>query len=261
MLARVQDEVGRYEREERARAVLRGSRVYVVDTQRRLGDIERALSWAGADIARFESLAGAATGLFGSQRADALIVDASVSDREGARMLDRADPNLALFLCGGGPKAAARLRRSFGSSRPIPVLDRPAARFELLEFAAAAVSATRRVRRGRREQPTVGLGGEPPEPVARPQPDEWSCEQLRDRICYWGGELGLSERETQVMRGAVRRLKNKEIAEQLEVSVHAVKKYLRELLQKLGLESRHEIAWLLERTPTQRLAETSADDR
>ena len=44
--------------------------------------------------------------LFGSQRADALAIDASISDREGARMLDRADPSLALFLCGSGPRAA-----------------------------------------------------------------------------------------------------------------------------------------------------------
>lgn len=261
MLARVQDEIGRYEREERAREVLRGSRIFVVDAQQRMGDIEHALSWAGAEIARFASLAGAATGLFGSQRADGLAIDASISDREGARLLDRADPKLALFLCGSGPRGAQRLQHAFGSERRVPILERPAARYELLEFAAAAVLETRRSRRDRREQPSLVASVVEPEPLARPQPDDWSCELLRRRICHWSHELGLSERESQVMRGAVRRLKNKDIAEQLGVSVHAVKKYLRELLQKLGLESRHEIAWLLERTPERRLLELGTDDR
>jgi DNA-binding NarL/FixJ family response regulator len=256
MLARVQDEVGRYEREERARELLRGSRVYLVDAQRRLGDIERVLTWAGADIAHFETLAGAAMGLFGSERADALAIDVSASDREGARMLVKADPSVASFLYGGGPKAAARLQRAFSSSRAVPVLDRPAARYELLEFAAAAVVETRRSRRGRLERPRLVAPISPPATVTRPQPDDWSCAELRGRLCYWSDTLGLSEREAQVMRGAVRRLKNKEIAEQLDVSVHAVKKYLRELLQKLGLESRHEIAWLLECTPEQTLRDT-----
>lgn len=261
MLARVQDEIGRYEREERAREALRGSRIFVVDAQHRMEDIERALSWAGAEVARFETLGGAATGLFGSQRADALAIDASISDREGARMLDRADPNLAVFLCGSGPRAAQRLQHALGSSRIVPILDRPAARYELLEFAAAAVVETRRSRRGQREQPTLVARVGQPESAVRPQPDDWPCELLRRRICHWSSELGLSERENQVMRGAVRRLKNKDIAEQLGLSVHAVKKYLRELLQKLGLESRHEIAWLLERTPSSRLLELGSDDR
>ena len=261
MLATLQDEVSRYEREEQAREVLRGSRICVVDARHRMGDIERTLTWAGADIARFDDLGVAAAGLLGSQRVDALAIEASFSDREGARMLDRADPNVAIFLCGGGPRAAERLHQSFGAARAIPILDRPAARYELLEFAAAAVAETRRSRRGRRERPRIVASTEQPAPVARPQPDNWSCELLRGRICYWSGELGLSERETQVMRGAVRRLKNKEIAEQLDVSVHAVKKYLRELLQKLGLESRHEIAWLLERTPDRSLLKLGRDDR
>ncbi len=248
MLATTHAEIHRYEREERAREVLRGSRLCVVDAHESVSDIEDALSWAAAEVVRCASLEEVVRALASSDRIDAVVVDALTSDREGQRRLQRVDPSLAIVLLGRAPKAARRLQLAFASGTEVPILDRPAARFELLEFAAAAVDETRRAR-GRRAERSLDRSGGGQDCVDRPQPDAWSCELVRERICYWSIHAGLSERESQVLRGVVRRLKNHEIATQLGITVHAVKKYLREVLHKLALESRHEVAWLLERTP------------
>ena len=249
MLAATHAEVCRYDREERARDILRGSRLVLVDPREHDSEVYDTLTWASADVRRFTSLDRGLRELCGSARPDALVLDAAVSEQGSTAHLRRADPSLASFVIGGGPKVAARLRGRLAGLEHAPILDRPAARFEILEFAASAVEQTRSIRRGRPNPSANLVTGPPAAGLEKPRPDLWSCAVLRARICYWSRRVGLSERETEVMRGVVRRLKNKEIAAQLDLSVHAVKKYLRELLQKLELESRHEVAWLLERTP------------
>lgn len=254
MLAATHAEIRRYDREERARKILCGSHLFLVHPSNDSSEVREALTWATAEVRCFDSIEVALRALSGSAVPDAMVVDAKVRDRRFSRHLSRADPTLQSFVVGRAPKVAARLRETLAGLENAPILDRPSARFEILEFAARAVEQTRQ-HRGRPGSIVIE-----PNPVNqldyKPRPDTWSCEVLRARICYWSDHLGLSERETEVMRGVVRRLKNKEIAAQLDLSVHAVKKYLHELLQKLELESRYEIAWLLTRTPVARLPTT-----
>jgi DNA-binding NarL/FixJ family response regulator len=58
--------------------------------------------------------------------------------------------------------------------------------------------------------------------------------------------VGLTQRETQAMRALARGLSNKEIADELSLTVPAVKSHLTNLYRKLGVSNRTEAArWAL----------------
>lgn len=57
-----------------------------------------------------------------------------------------------------------------------------------------------------------------------------------------GGRKGLSDRELDVLGLTAHGLSNKEVASQLQVSVHAVKFHLASIYRKLGVANRTEAA-------------------
>jgi DNA-binding NarL/FixJ family response regulator len=114
-------------------------------------------------------------------------------------------------------------------------VDKPTSGSQLL---AAAAYARHFVRRAREGAESVGQDGQPA--VDSPLPPE---PDARRRL----GHEGLSHRESQAMRGCVLGLTNEQIAEQLGLSISSAKKYVSAGLKKLGVTSRYEVHWAMER--------------
>ena len=75
------------------------------------------------------------------------------------------------------------------------------------------------------------MKGEMVYPGTQPNPDFGSI-----------AKLDLSERELDVLRDLTRNLTNEQIAEDLDISVHTVKKHVEHLLEKTGYKSRVDLA-------------------
>ena len=64
-------------------------------------------------------------------------------------------------------------------------------------------------------------------------------------VAHLAVEYRLSFRERQMARGILRGQSNRSIAQELELSTSTVKKHVSNLLRKLGVNSRHEVAALI----------------
>jgi DNA-binding CsgD family transcriptional regulator len=214
--------------------------------------IGSALRWAGCKVQCIPDVGGwpKTPPSDGARAVDGAVLSAGVRSDDSFGRLRALDPTLSVFFFGRPGAACERGRVSFASDRDATVLERPAARYEILECAATAVLKTKANRSGLAAIPPCDTthGASPPrDRLSPPLPDLWSAAQLRGRILALRDRCGLSLRETQVLRGIVRGLTNSEIAEQLGITVHGVKKFAASLLRKLELQSRHELAWLLDR--------------
>jgi DNA-binding NarL/FixJ family response regulator len=68
--------------------------------------------------------------------------------------------------------------------------------------------------------------------------------RTRKGVDYLGKEVGLSERESQILALIVQGKRNQEIAEEFFLSINSVKTYIRSAYRKLGISSRTQaVAW------------------
>lgn len=103
-----------------------------------------------------------------------------------------------------------------------------------------ALSSMRRGERAEASEPLVKRaselwGGEAQVAILRAT----SCSTLPEWL-----QLSLTERESDVVKLVMQGHRDAEIAQELNLSVHTVKGYLREALKKTGTRSRVELAWM-----------------
>jgi hypothetical protein len=79
---------------------------------------------------------------------DGVVLSACVRSDASFGRLRALDPTLSIFFFGRPGATRERPRLSFANDRDAPVLERPAARYEILECAAMAVLETKANRGG-----------------------------------------------------------------------------------------------------------------
>jgi DNA-binding NarL/FixJ family response regulator len=71
-------------------------------------------------------------------------------------------------------------------------------------------------------------------------------DEQHARASVLGADVGLTQRETQVLGGITRGLRNEEICELLGLSSNTVKSYIRSAYRRIGVETRSQaVAWCL----------------
>lgn len=169
---------------------------------------------------------------------DLAIVDLGLPDGSGwdvITALHATDPSLRFLVVSGRHDTDPPEGFLPGLFDRILFVDKPTSGTQLLAAAAYARHLVQREREGAESGTTSG------QPAAASQPPLEADAHRRVR------HEGLSHRESQAMRGCVLGLTNEQIAEQLGLSISSAKKYVSAGLKKLGVTSRYEVHWAMER--------------
>jgi DNA-binding CsgD family transcriptional regulator len=187
----------------------------------------------------------------GVPRVDGAVLTAGVRSDAIFDRLRQLDPALSILFFGDTGLTRESTRLASSRDRGVLTLERPAARYEILECVATLVLSTKSHRDGHTKSAPVSplVERAPSALLSVPTPDLWPAEDLRRRIRVVRDGFSLKLRETQALRGSVRGLTNPDIANQLGVSVHDVKKFMASLLAVVQLRSRYELPWLLASVP------------
>jgi ATP/maltotriose-dependent transcriptional regulator MalT len=218
------------------------------------GDADRALEYFLA-CGELADRAGVVNPAVLAWRADAGLATAVIGDwTEAARLIES---ELALAENFGEPGAIGRTLRALGAiSDPAPALEAFEAAVEKLEESQAALdraaalvdfgAALRRSGRRRDAVPRLRAGLELAERcgaqvLAARARREANVAGARPRRTAMHGQEALTARERQVATLAAEGLSNREIAEQLVVTVKTVEWHLKNSFQKLGVRSRTQL--------------------
>jgi DNA-binding CsgD family transcriptional regulator/predicted negative regulator of RcsB-dependent stress response len=218
------------------------------------GDADRALEYFLA-CGELADRAGVVNPAVLAWRADAGLATAVIGDwTEAARLIES---ELALAENFGEPGAIGRTLRALGAiSDPAPALEAFEAAVEKLEESQAALdraaalvdfgAALRRSGRRRDAVPRLRAGLELAERcgaqvLAARARREANVAGARPRRTAMPGQEALTARERQVATLAAEGLSNREIAEQLVVTVKTVEWHLKNSFQKLGVRSRTQL--------------------
>jgi DNA-binding NarL/FixJ family response regulator len=171
---------------------------------------------------------------------DLAIVDLGLPDGTGwdvITALHASDPSLRFLVVSGQRDTEPPEGFSPELFDRILFVDKPTSGPQLLAAAAYARHFVRQAREG--VGSPAGTTNERPAADASPPPEPDVNRRVRHE--------GLSHRESQAMRGCVLGLTNEQIAEQLGLSISSAKKYVSSGLRKLGVTSRYEVHWAVER--------------
>jgi len=216
------------EQEARAREILGGVTVLLVEDVDLTRRMLRRYFGAGFRLIEAASVSEAVdAGRSALPQLHVVMVDLGLPDGSGWQVVAE--------LCASDPTLRFLVVSALEDTDPPPgipaeilqrvlFVDKPTSGRELLAVAAYAYHLVRQDRGG-------GGGSTPPEPQV-------------DRLPKHGG---LSHRELQAMRGCIKGLTNREIAEQLGIAFSTARKHVSAGLEKLQVTSRRDVARALDR--------------
>lgn len=235
--------------EARALELLDGTTILLVEDLDIVRTSLRRLFTSSARVLEAGTVAqGIAAGGAALPGLDLAIVDLGLPDGSGWKVIEKLharDPVLRFLVVSGLRDTDPPESVSPDLLDTILFVDKPTSRRQLLAAAAYACHFSRRERRGARDPD--GSAGDDPALDASPPPELDVDPRIRHDA--------LSHRESQAMRGCVLGLTNEQIAEQLGLSISSAKKYVSSGLKKLGVTSRYEVHWAVERDREDRRGE------